>query len=450
MTKNKKRAIWVVAILIVVIGGWFLFFRKADEVEYKTEKVEKRDVFQTVSVTGDLKADEEILLNFEVSGRIKDISTKIGNKVAKGDNLAMIDDAVLGQELKKAKAVLEKAIADAGSSDDVIREAEEDLDNAEDYLEEVEKLENQKVDAADQAYDDAEDYYDDAKDYYDQVVADDGVDSATAKNAKMTMTSARNSRNTALETRDTARRTRDVNVTAAENTVEAEEEDLKTAESKFAKVSDDASVESARASYNIALVNLDKAALKAPVNGMITEINYEKGEVIGSGFSTASSGSFGKILSYDYLLEADVPESDVTKVKLSQKASVTFDAFDDSEVFEVEVVEIDPAATVVQDVVYYRVKLKVNDHDKRLKPGMSADVDIHTAERKNVLVVPQRAVSESEDGKVKTVEVLLEENKIQKREVKTGLKGDDGEIEIVSGLNEGEEVVTLKKNGDGK
>jgi len=81
--------------------------------------------------------------------------------------------------------------------------------------------------------------------------------------------------------------------------------------------------------------------------------------------------------------------------------------------------------------------------DRRLKPGMSADIDILTAQRNNVLTISERAV-ESENGK-KIVQVLLEGEKTKKVEVETGLRGDGGMIEIKSGLKEGDEAVVFMK-----
>ena len=74
---------------------------------------------------------------------------------------------------------------------------------------------------------------------------------------------------------------------------------------------------------------------------------------------------------------------------------------------------------------------------------MSADIDVHTAERNNVLAVPRRVVDES-NGK-KTVDILIGDGEVKTVEIKTGLRGDEGEIEVTSGLQEGDQVIILKK-----
>lgn len=432
---------WSLVVIVAVVAVGFFMTRGNGKVEYETESAQKKDVFQTVSITGELVSESEIDLNFEIGGRVKSINAYVGKKVARGDVIGMIKDDILGQEYNRAEAALNQALANAGASDDVIREAEQGKDNAGDYLEEVEDLEDQKVSAAEQAYEDAKDYYDDALSYYNKVVDDEGADSVATKSAKLTLDGAKSSKNSTREAVEIAEKAKDLAIVLAENSIKTAKESLKTAQSDFSKKSRDSSVQSARATYNIALANLEKAALKAPVSGMITEINYEAGEVIGS--STFSGDNFAKIITSDFIIETNTSESDIMKIKNGQSATVIFDAFEESETFSATVVEIDPASTVIQDVVYYKVKLSLQDFDIRLKAGMSVDVDIHTAEKRNVIAVPRRAVGETDSKK--TVEVLVSENEVKTVEVKTGLSGDEGEIEIVSGLNESDEVVILRR-----
>jgi HlyD family secretion protein len=435
MTKKKKVVIWIV-VAIVVVGGVFIAFRsKNSKPEYLTEKAQKGNIVQTVSVTGELTSENEINLNFETSGRIKEIKTWIGKEVVDGEILATIDDAILNQQLAQEKASLDKAIADAGGNNDIIRETEQSVDNAQDYYDETDDLEDQKVAAAEQNYDNAKDYYDDALSYYNKVVDDNGADSSEAKSAKLTLTTAENNKKTTGESLETAKKTKNLNKTAADNSLKSAKEDLKTAESNYTKRANDASVKHAQAKYQIALKNLEKASLKAPVNGLITKVDFKRGEVLG----TASiANPFGKMISKDFILETNIPESDIAKIKIGQKAEIVFDAFSSDEKFTAEIIEIEPASTVIQDVVYYKTKLKLNDVDSRLKSGMSADIDIQIAEKNDIVLVPQQAVKEN--GK-KVVKVLSVDGSSKEVEVKVGLEGDDGNVEIISGLEGNEDVI---------
>jgi RND family efflux transporter MFP subunit len=435
--KNK----WLWVVIIVAIGGYFWYAkRNANQDLFVTTAVTRGDVAQTVSASAVLLADQEIDLNFETAGRVKNITTKVGAQVVAGDGLATMESVALTEDVKKAQAALDKAQADAGVSDDVLREARDAQKNAKQYVSDVSDAEDQKVSASDKAYDNAVHYADDVENYYNQVVSDNGASSATAKSVKLTFTSATNAKEAAKEAKDTARRNRDVSVRVADNAYESQKEKVKSLESKSQQVIENSAIAIASSNYDIAVNNLDKAVLKAPLNGTVTQLNYQKGEVIGS----ATAKSFGRLLSSDLILEAKIPESDVASVKLDQTATTTFDALGTDEKFDATIVEIDPESTVIQDVVYYKVKLRLANIDKRLKPGMSGDIDIHIAEKKGVLLLPTRAVKQ--DGTARYVEVKSADGKTAvRKDVKVGLEGSEGQIEIVSGINEGDAVITETK-----
>ncbi len=201
-----------------------------------------------------------------------------------------------------------------------------------------------------------------------------------------------------------------------------------------------ATVEQYEAAVGEAKVNLAKTILYSPIDGIVSQKSIDIGEVV-----AITDKVFTIIGEGEMELRADVPESDIVKTQIGQKADITFDALPSDEIISAEVAEIDPASTVIQDVVYYRVKLKYAD-DFRIKPGMSADIDIKTAEKNDVITVPLRAVKT--EGDREYVEVLKTQNKkefTEKIYVETGLKGDEGLVEIISGLNGGEKVVTLTK-----
>jgi len=197
-----------------------------------------------------------------------------------------------------------------------------------------------------------------------------------------------------------------------------------------------AKVSQAQAALSRTQAILDQMTIYAPADGLITKINYEIGE------KTDLTKPVISLLGESGLeIEVDIPESDISKVALGQETSITLDAFTDDDIFIGHVAFIDPAATVISDVVYYQVKVLFDEARQDIKPGMSANIDIITASKKDVLVVPVRAVKS--DGN-KYVEVLAQEQVITK-DVTTGLRGDGGLTEIISGLAEGEEVITFTK-----
>lgn len=435
---QRKTIIWTV-LAIAFLGGvvYFSFLRKP-KVEYNTTEVKKGELAQTVSVSGTLKANDTISLNFETTGRVESVAARVGQKVGKGDVIGYLSDAGLQLAVDQSKANLDKARADAGANFDAIHSAEVEEENAEKLLEDTKRLNERNIAAAEQKVSDTKNYFEDAQEYYDKVKDENGSDSSTTKSAKLTLDTAEANWEQAKDALDVADQTADLAKTSAENKLDTADAALDAAESSFVKAGKDANVAAFAAAYETALVNLGKAALRAPANGIIKEVNYKIGEVIGA----TAGEDFAKMISYDFILEVKVPESDVAKVKIGQKGDVAFDAFSADEKFEATVVSIDPSATVVQDVVDYIVKMAMSGDDSRWKDGMSADIDILVEKKDNVLTVPERAVKE-QNGQ-KTVQIL-ENKKPVDREVRTGMKGDGGMVEVTSGLEEGEVVVTSVK-----
>ncbi len=435
MAKKKKIIIWV-AIIVAVVVGIVLFVKgKKPVTTYTTAEAVKGNLAQTVSVTGDLVAKDEITLNFELGGRVSKVFVKESDKVAAGDKIATLTDATLQKQVDQAKAGLDQAIATSGTSNDTLREAKVALDNADNTLEQTESLNDQNISASEQAVENAQKFFDDTKAYYDSL-----SDGAAKLQAKPTLTAAENSLNSAKQALKTVKEQADLSKISAENAVDSAKARVKTVESEFAKKARNAQVASAQAVYDMALLNLNKATLISPVNGIITEVNNKPGEILGTG---VIKETFSRVMSLDYVIQSQVPESDIVKIKLGQRAKITFDAFTVDDIFDGEIIEIDPASTDVQGVVYYKIKLKLNTLDVRVKPGMSLNIDINTAEKNDVIMIPNRAIK-IENNK-KFVDVLKVDGiTTEKVFIETGLEGDEGMVEVKSGLKGGEKVVTFQ------
>lgn len=193
------------------------------------------------------------------------------------------------------------------------------------------------------------------------------------------------------------------------------------------------------ASRDAILRQMRETSVYAPISGVVIAKSAEVGEM-----ATASSPIVTIADPENLVIESNVPEVDIASIQIGQSADIIFDSLTDQDVFKAKVVEIYPASTVIQDVVYYKVKLKMDSNDQRLKIGMSCDVDVLTAEKNDVLMISRRAVKQ-EDGK-KYVEILKTDGKTtitEKIYVETGLSGDGGMIEVKSGLSEGQEIIVF-------
>lgn len=206
-----------------------------------------------------------------------------------------------------------------------------------------------------------------------------------------------------------------------------------------------AQVAQAQASLDKAYADAEDYSLKAPIDGKITKINYSIGET-----PSAANPTIQMLGNERYEIKVDVPESDVTKIRLGEKVTIELDAFGSDHPFSGTVTFIDPAQTIIKDVTYYKATISFNDDswNDQIKPGMTANITIVSDEKSSILFIPQRAVKIKEAAlgavPVKFVDILVN-GQAQERIVEIGLRGDNGLIEIISGLNENEQVITFQK-----
>lgn len=195
----------------------------------------------------------------------------------------------------------------------------------------------------------------------------------------------------------------------------------------------EAQVDQAQASVDSANAQLNKAYLKAPFSGTVTQKSIKLGEIV-----SAAQPAISVMLTTGFEIEANIPEADISKVSIGDPVRITLDAYGDNEIFEAKVLKIDPAETMIDGVATYKVTIQFVKSDERIMSGLTANIDIITETKENVLIIPNRAIS-SKNG-VKTVKILSGED-ITSKEIKTGLKGSDGNIEIVEGLQIGDKIV---------
>ncbi len=193
-------------------------------------------------------------------------------------------------------------------------------------------------------------------------------------------------------------------------------------------------VNQAEASVASALSGLQKTMIVAPFAGTISDVSVTVGETVSSGKSVIS------MLAVDaFEIEAKVPEIDIVKVNVGAEVEVTLDAYGKGVVFPATVTRVNPTATVEGSVPMYKVIITFTGNDKRIKSGMTANVRIITENKPQAIVLPARFV-EVEDNSNGIV--LVREGKEEsEREVTLGIRGQDGLVEILSGVEVGDVVV---------
>jgi len=174
--------------------------------------------------------------------------------------------------------------------------------------------------------------------------------------------------------------------------------------------------------------------LRMPFAGTVAKVNVKKGDTVSSGTAVAT------VITKHKLASISLNEIDAARIKNGQKATLTFDAIDNLSITG-EVISVDAIGTVSQGVVTYNVEINFDTDDVRVKPGMSVSAAIITDIKSNILMVSSSAIKTQ--GDVNYVEILsdaLSTPPIQK--VVTLGASNDTDTEIVSGLTEGDLVIT--------
>jgi HlyD family secretion protein len=243
-----------------------------------------------------------------------------------------------------------------------------------------------------------------------------------------------------------------------------------------------ASVTQSQASLDEAQKLLDKAIIYSPMDGVVSSRSVELGDrVVGTG--TYQGTDIMKVADFNVMnIVIDVNETDVSTVKVGDRAKLTIDALPDTS-FEGHVVEIASSATSsssTEEAVTFKVKVRFDEPDARLRPGMTATADIDTAHADKVVAVPLQSVtvrdkvavaratgktdveapvavdnvtSERKDKKRTRAELdnlqrivfVCKDGIVKMRPVKTGIS-DNRYMEIKEGLSEGEEIVSGSYN----
>jgi len=227
-------------------------------------------------------------------------------------------------------------------------------------------------------------------------------------------------------------------------------------------------VTSSRAAVIKAQTNLGYATITSTIDGVVVSRAVEEGQTVAASFSTPTLFTIANDLTKMRVI-ANVDEADIGGVKEGQRVSFNVDAFPEDE-FEGKVVQVRLEATTTSNVVTYEVVIDAPNPDLKLKPGLTANVNIFILEENDVLSIPSKAlrfkpdpeilkqieglkienpVATDSNDKTKKIVWLKSGNTILPRQITTGVT-DGISIEIKNGLSEGEEIitgVTQKTNG---
>ena len=211
-------------------------------------------------------------------------------------------------------------------------------------------------------------------------------------------------------------------------------------------------VASAKEEVQRAQTNLGYATITSPIDGVVLSKSVEEGQTVAASFSTPELFKIAQDLT-NMQVVADVDEADIGDVKEGERVSFTVDAYPD-DTFEGTVKQVRQEATTTNNVVTYEVVISAPNADLKLKPGLTANVTIYTAERKGVLSVQSKALrftpQKETVGKMKIVDHTgnaknkvwtIEGNNIVAHKVNIGMT-DGTNTQILNGISAGTKVIT--------
>ncbi len=462
MSKRKKILIACGgAVALALIIFFSINASRKDTVTVQTSKVQRKDELKSkVSASGEIRAKEQVNLQSEVAAIITDLRVREGDAVHKGDILLHLDPIQTRADNDATKAQFEASQADARQQEFNITTAEANLLSQKAALRSAQ---------------------------------------ANLEQAQNNYTRETNSFKRKQQLHEDGLLSRD-DYELAQNTARAAKSQLEVAQAQLSqaetqvKVSE-TTIQQMKVQYNGAVSRmrsqaarllqssdiLKKTVITSPLDGVVTQLNMEKGERAVPGLISSPQATIMTLADLSIIqAELKVDETDVISLALGQPAKVKVDALPDV-VFDGEVSEIGnspitTAGSTTQEAKDFKVKVTLKDPSKKLRPGMSCTGDIITNTKKNVLVIPIQALTIREvevdkDGnykepdlkKKKSDSVALadsgkDKGKVQKKElegvfvlntdkvvrfrtVKTGITGES-EIEILSNLKEGEEIVS--------
>lgn len=402
LARRPRLLLLAAAPLVAAVGLYVLLHPREAPADagIQTSRVVRHTLRTQVQATGLVRAvtGAEVKVGARISGQVERLYANVGDKVDRGAPIAKLDDRDLRARVGRARADLAAARAqlalvrrgargeEIAESDATVRQAVAEADLAE--------LQERRADALVQ------------KGYAGQEELDRARrDTAVAQ-----------ARRAAAESRAALVKTRFL------------PEDVALAEAKVAQ---------AQAVVDEAEATLSYTTIAAPITGVIAQVATQEGETVSAGLN---SPTFVTLIDLDRLeVAAYVDEVDVGRIAVGSPAVFTVDAFPDVE-FKGSVTAVYPRAVVQSNVVNYITTVRIENSEGRLKPDMTANVVIELAARANVVAVPDRALKR-EGGK--TVVAVVGPQGRETRPVRVGLRGG-GLTEIVSGLAEGERIVTAE------
>lgn len=350
------------------LGSWW-YLRTGTATEYKTDAVQRGRVQSTVAVTGTCSALVTVQVGSQVSGIVKALYADFNSEVHKGQVIAEIDPQPFQEKVNQAQAALESAQAAVLAAKATAQKAETDIRSAQDQSASKDALVAQSAAGEREAKISADRL---KKLAAASIVSDDDFESAESNY------------NVAVADRQATEAEKHVAETTIDSVKETRDADL------VEESSAEAQVVAAQAALEQAKLDLQHAHIVSPIDGVVIDRQVDVGQTVAASFQAPVIFLIAQDLT-QMQVDADIDESEVSKVQAGMKAQFTVDAMP-GRTFEATIRQVRKSPTNIQNVITYDAVMSVANPDLELLPGMTANVRIPVQVRENVLRISNTAL----------------------------------------------------------
>lgn len=448
-----KRAGIIIVIVILLAAAGFFGFRQIQRARanaassFQTVAVTRGDLTASVGATGTVRSNQSALLNWSTTGRIAQVNVSIGDQVAAEQILAQLDEKSLPQSIILARADLvtaQRNLEQLMNSDVARAKAQQALVAAQKELDDAQEKRQSKnyaralpatVDEARANVVIAEDAVKRATEQYDRV-DDRAQDDPIRAEAFAQLAKARKNYDTQLANLNWLLGRPDTQeVSEADARVAVAEASLKDAQREWDRLKDGPDPEditAAKARIAALESTIGQIVLLAPFGGTVTHIDSLPGDQVNPGTPAFRIDDLSRLL-----VDVQITEVDVNRIRVGQPVMMTFDAIADKE-YSGKVVEVGRVGTAVQGVVNFTITVQIENADEAVRPGMTAAVNIVTDLVENTLLVPNRAVRRRNG---KPIVYVLRNGVPTITDIELGLTSDTTSQVVSGGVKEGELLV---------
>lgn len=444
----------LIILLIAGLGAagyygytYYQTHRSGQTPTYQTVRLQTGDLSAVVGATGTVRASQTSTLLWQTSGTVLKIDVKVGDLVAPGSSLAILDRTSLPQAMILAEADLVTAqrnldnlrqsnVAKAQAFSNLVatKKALDDAKRHRDIYNYDRGTEDQLA-AARADYLLAQNQVDFFQSVYDHTSGDPAKDAKKAV-ALSNLQASKTRRDKALENLNWYQGTpsqQDINqADAAMAVAQANYDDANREWVRLENGPDPQDISAAEARVTALQATLDQRELNSPIGGTITDVKIQAGDQVSPGAEAFRIDDLSPLL-----VDVPVSEVDINRIKISQPVTLTFDAIS-GKTYNGMVSQVGRFGSPVQGNVSFTVTVQIQDADDNVRPGMTAAVNVLVDQLTGVLVVPNRAVH-TRNGQ-QTV-YILRNNQIENVVIDLGASSDTNSQVLSGDIKEGDLVV---------